>query len=166
MKKRLLMIDDETCIQTIVKLCLEKMAGWQVTPCSAQQGLQAAREGRWDAIILEIALLGMDGLTLLEQLQTDSQTGAIPVVLLTSRVLPSDYARYHRLPIAGVIAKPFDPKGLGPEIAALLGWQSTDIPTDPPRRPVERPVITQFFNRDGGTVRVSPYWEQSSPSLT
>ena len=166
MKKRLLMIDDETCIQTIVKLCLEKMTGWQVTPCNAQQGLQAAREGHWDAIILEVALLGMDGLTLLNQLQTDSQARSIPVVLLTSRVLPNDYARYHRLPIAGVIAKPFDPKGLGTDISALLGWQSADIPASSPLQPSEKPVVTRRFNRDGGTVRIMPYWEQSSPSLT
>ena len=42
------------------------------------------------------------------------------MILLTARVLPSDQARFAQLGVAGVIAKPFDPRELLARIRAIL----------------------------------------------
>jgi len=120
--KRLLIIDDDIPVRKIVRLCLERLEGWETKTCGATTALHHAKEVDWDAILLEIALLKMDGFTLLKQLQADSCSQSIPVALLTTKVMPIDYRRYQSLDIAGVIRKPFRPVELGQQVSEVLGW--------------------------------------------
>lgn len=119
---RVLYIDDEPSISTIVQCSLESFAGWQVTTATGQQAVEVAKTGTWDILLLEIALYNGEGLTVYQQLTTDPSTRQIPLVLLTSKVMPIDFRTYQQMTIAGVIAKPFDPVTLGIQIADLLGW--------------------------------------------
>ena len=64
----------------------------------------------------------MDCFAVYEQLQANSVTQAIPVILLTAKVLPSDRTRFAQVGIAGVISKPFEPTTISEEVAEILGW--------------------------------------------
>lgn len=119
---QVLYIDDEPSIATLVQCSLEAFMGWQVTTATGQQAVEAAKTGTWDILLLEIALYNGEGLTVYQQLTTDPSTRRIPLVLLTSKVMPIDFQTYRQMTIAGVIAKPFDPVTLGIQIADLLGW--------------------------------------------
>ena len=57
-----------------------------------------------------------------EQLQAHRQTQAIPVILLTAKVLTSDRDRFCTLGVAGVIAKPFNPVTVWQQMAQILDW--------------------------------------------
>ena len=65
-------------------------------------------------------LHGIDDIALFNQLQADAITQQVPVIALTSRVMPWEIAQYRRLRMAGVVAKPFEPETLDTEIAQLL----------------------------------------------
>lgn len=124
MPKRLLIVDDEDDIRTIVKAALEELAGWQVLEAaSGQAGLQVATTERPDAILLDISMPDMDGFDLFVQIQKNPATQAIPVIVLTSKVLARDRSRFADLPLAGVITKPFNPLSLGSQITDLLAWE-------------------------------------------
>lgn len=82
----------------------------------------------WDVILLEVALTGLNGLVLLEQLQNNPKTSQIPVILLTSRVMHYELEYYRQFKIAGVIAKPFDLRTLAQRISAKLGWLESAKP--------------------------------------
>ena len=70
MPKRLLIVDDEDDIRTIVQAALEELAGWQVLEAaSGQAGLQVATAEQPDAILLDISMPDMDGFDLFAQLQ-------------------------------------------------------------------------------------------------
>lgn len=125
MTKRLLMVDDEDDIRTIVKAALEELAGWQVLEAaSGQAGLQVAVAEQPDAILLDISMPDMDGFDLFAQLQQHPTTQAIPVIVLTSKVLARDRSRFAALPLAGVITKPFNPLTLASQVADQLGWEA------------------------------------------
>jgi CheY-like chemotaxis protein len=119
---QVLYIDDEPSIATLVQCSLESFTRWQVTTATGSQAFEIAKTGTWDILLLEIALYSEEGLTLYQQLTTDPSTRQIPLVLLTSKVMPIDFRTYKQMRIAGVIAKPFDPVTLGIQIADLLGW--------------------------------------------
>ena len=131
MVKKLLVIDDDVCVSEIVQLCLEYFEGWQVSTSCSGDALETARSEDWNALLLEVALQGIDGIDLVEQLQADPTTQRVPIVVLTSRVMPREMAHYRRLNIAGVVAKPFDVKTLGSEIAHLLRWSPPWV--EPPK---------------------------------
>ena len=121
--KRILVIDDEKNLCTLIQTCLEYLGGWEVlTALSGSEGLSEAQTQQPDAILLDVMMPDLDGLTLCKELQNNPTTQAIPVVLLTAKVLTVDLAQFDQLGIAGVIAKPFDPLTLARQVAEVLGW--------------------------------------------
>lgn len=123
MTKHLLVIDDEQDIRDVVQVSLEEFAGWQVeTADSGTEGLRKVKTGKWDAILLDVSMPDMDGFSVFEQLQANSATQTIPVILLTAKVLPSDRRRFTDMGVTGVISKPFNPVTVWHQVAEILNW--------------------------------------------
>lgn len=121
--KRVLIIDDDAMIREVVKSCLEDLAGWYVpTASSGAEGLLKVIEEKPDAIVLDMMMPGMDGLTFLQRLRANSETQSIPVILLTAKVEFTDPQRISTLGLAGAISTPFDPYTVVEQIATFLGW--------------------------------------------
>jgi CheY-like chemotaxis protein len=130
MSRRLLVIDDEEAIQQIIEACLVDLGGWDVlTASSGRDGIALAQvqvgqpEGI-DGILLDISMPDLNGFETLALLKSDPITEAIPVVLLTARVLTADRQRFESLAIAAVIEKPFDPLGLVDQVNQSFGWKA------------------------------------------
>lgn len=122
--KRILLIDDERRLARVIQACLSKLGGWTVTvAASGAEGLVKAGVEQPDAILLDVMMPDIDGLTLLGQLKEDPRTKTIPVILLTAKLPAIDADRVEPLPIAGMIAKPFEPVNLAAQIAEILEWQ-------------------------------------------
>ena len=123
MTKRLLIVDDEERIRELVQACLEDLGGWDtLTAASGEEGLKIAQTEPIGAILLDVSMPDMDGFAVYEQLQANSLTQAIPVILLTAKVQASDRARFAQMGIAGVITKPFEPTSICNEVTKILGW--------------------------------------------
>ena len=123
MTKTILVIDDEPDIREVVCLVLEELGGWQPDQAgSGQEGLAKAGAQPWDAILLDVSMPDMDGVAVFKELQARPSTQAVPVILLTARVLKSDIDRFTELGVAGIIAKPFNPLQVWRDLATMLGW--------------------------------------------
>ena len=87
---------------------------------TARPGLEAARTGSPDVILLDVMMPGLDGWGVAEALLEDERTAEIPIIFLTARAEFRDRAR--GLDIGGVdyITKPFNPVELAPLVRALL----------------------------------------------
>jgi CheY-like chemotaxis protein len=121
--KRILVVDNEPYIQEVAQICLETVAGWQVsTASSGSECLIKAAAEQPDAILLDVMMPDMDGLATYEKLQANQDTKHIPVIFLTAKVQPADRRRYAQLGMKDAIAKPFDPLQLASQVAATLGW--------------------------------------------
>jgi CheY-like chemotaxis protein len=121
--KRILVIDDELDIRTVVEACLRLVGGYEVSLAgSGQTGLQQAQTDQPDAILLDVMLPDLDGPATLAQLQANSTTSHIPVIFLTAKVRPADQARFLAMGVRAVIEKPFDPVMLAQQVATILGW--------------------------------------------
>ncbi|RCJ18188.1 two-component system response regulator [Nostoc minutum NIES-26] len=122
-KKRILVVDNEQYIQEVAKICLETVAGWEVlTASSGQEGITQAETGQPDAILLDVMMPDMDGITTFEKLQANPMTKEIPVILLTAKIQASDRRRYAQLGMIEAIAKPFNPLELAGKIKDALNW--------------------------------------------
>lgn len=122
MTRRVLIIDDEEAIQTIVKVSLELTAGWTVlTTSSSIEGLEKAKEERPDAILLDVMMPETDGVTLLQQLRTEPLTQDIPVIFLTAQARASERRSLEAI-ATGLISKPFEPDAIARQIREILNW--------------------------------------------
>ena len=63
---------------------------------------------------------GMDGLTATAKLSEDPVTEKIPILMFTAKVDDQSRAAYATAGAVGVIAKPFDPRGLGGALDAAV----------------------------------------------
>jgi CheY-like chemotaxis protein len=122
-QKRVLVVDDEESIRLVVQSCLEDMAGWEVLAApSGAIGLEIALAEQPDAIVLDVMMPGMDGLSFLSRQQIDPQIRNIPTILLTAKVDLLKPDRYLAYGAVGAIAKPFDPLQLILQIEEFLQW--------------------------------------------
>lgn len=123
MSKRVLIVDDETGIRKITQISLKAIAGWEVlVAASGQEGVAMAQTEQPDAILLDVMMPGMDGITTLQHLQANPATQTIPVILLTAKAQISEQQQFAELPVTGVITKPFKAPDLVKQIRSLLNW--------------------------------------------
>ncbi len=122
--KRVLVIDNESYIQEITKICLETVTSWQViTASSGREGIVKAETEQPDAILLDVMMPDMDGLTTFANLHANALTQGIPVILLSAKTQTADRRHYSEMGIKATIAKPFEPLDLAHQIATALNWE-------------------------------------------
>lgn len=123
MNKRVLVIDDADDVREVIQISLELMAGFEVMTASfGGQGIEKAVQAQPDAILLDVMLPDMDGLTVLAELQGNPKTQNIPVIFLTAHGDPLLQDPLLQSDAKSVIAKPFKPSMLGQQLKAILGW--------------------------------------------
>ncbi len=123
MTKRILIIDDEETIQTVVQFGIQMAAGWEVlTASSGLTGIQTAQTEKPDVILLDVMMPDMDGITTFKKLQTHPATEQIPVILLTAKAQTAEKRQFNDLGVSGVITKPFNSLDLPEQITRILHW--------------------------------------------
>jgi CheY-like chemotaxis protein len=122
-QKRLLMIDDEEAIQTVVKFGIQLAAGWEVLFANGGRiGINIAAREIPDAILLDVMMPEMDGIATFKALQANPITAGIPVIFLTAKAQAAERRQLNDLGVSGVITKPFNSLDLPDRITKILNW--------------------------------------------
>ena len=104
MTNRILLIEDEEKIARFTELEL-RHEGYEVEKATnGRTGLELAESGRFDLVLLDIMLPGLNGLEVLRRLRRSSD---VPVILLTARDAVSDKVSGLDAGADDYIAKPF-----------------------------------------------------------
>ncbi len=118
--QRILVIEDETNIQELLKYNLEK-SGYKVTVMeNGADGLEEAMENVPDLILLDLMLPGMDGLEVCKRLRMEKKTKKVPILMLTAKSEELDKILGLELGADDYITKPFSIKELTARIRATL----------------------------------------------
>ncbi len=118
---RILVVEDEADVRTVIELTLSRDPELAVRTCSCgKAGLAEAASWAPDLILLDVMMPDMDGPTTLTHLRENPATARIPVVFLTARARHAELAHFMSLGARGAIAKPFVPKELRATIKGLL----------------------------------------------
>ena len=118
---KILIVEDEDDIRTIVRLSLERLGGMAVIEAGGgRAALELALRERPDAILLDVMMPELDGAATLEALRRDEVTARIPVIFLTAKALPGEVERLRSLGAVAVLTKPFDPAALAGQVRAAI----------------------------------------------
>jgi CheY-like chemotaxis protein len=117
---KVLVIDDEQDIRLVAQVGLRAAGMTVVTAASGAAGVEAARQERPDAILLDVMMPGMDGYDTFAALKADADLRAIPVVFLTAKNPGGPEALAHSAGAAGFIPKPFLPLELPSLLQSIL----------------------------------------------
>jgi DNA-binding response OmpR family regulator len=114
---RILLVDDEQSIQTLLSYPLRK-DGYHVT--SAQDGreaLQRFEEARFDLVILDLMLPKLDGVEVCRELRSRSQ---VPIIMLTAKGSETDKVAGLEVGADDYITKPFSMREFRSRVKAAL----------------------------------------------
>jgi DNA-binding response OmpR family regulator len=85
-----------------------------------ERGLAALRRGRFDVVLLDVMLPGLDGLEICRRIRATPEWSALPVIMLTARGEDVDKIVGLELGADDYLAKPFNPRELLARIRAVL----------------------------------------------
>ena len=95
--------------------------GYEITPAEdGFKALERVKETKFDLILLDMQLPGMDGPEVLERLKADPATRTVPVVALTAHAMSGDAKRFMEAGCAGYISKPIDVHQFKPTVAQYI----------------------------------------------
>ncbi len=90
-KPRILLVEDEEALRITLKLNFE-MEGFEVTTtATGPDALERLRGARFDLVVMDVMLPGVDGVSVVETVRLEGDT--TPVLFLTARNTPADRVR-------------------------------------------------------------------------
>ena len=120
---RVLIIEDVKEMADLIRLYLQK-EGMDSTICeTGEDGLAAFGRNRFDLVVLDINLPGMDGFEFLQRLRKMS---AVPVMIVSARDADEDMILGLGIGADEFVTKPFSPKVLVARVRAMLR-RATDM---------------------------------------
>ena len=123
--RTVLVVDDDDSIREIAEISLQLVGGLQVlTASGGVEALELVREHVPDAVLMDVMMPDMDGLTTFRHMQADPEIRHIPVILVTAKVQVGERQVWDGLAISGVISKPFDPMTLAAQVGQMLAWDA------------------------------------------
>ena len=120
---RLLAADDNMTNRAVLDLMLSRLGAKVTIVNDGAQAVQAWRAGQFDAVLLDIAMPGMDGPTALRQireLEAVENRRAVPIIAVTANVMAHQVAGYLALGFDHCVGKPINSADLALAIRSVL----------------------------------------------
>ena len=156
MSARILIIDDEAHIRSMMRLTL-RTAGYEVGEAAdGLQGLEVFGDGsNWDAVLLDQRMPGMDGLETLRQLK-ERDPGA-RIIMVTAFASIELAVEAMKLGATDFVRKPMTPEILRNTVAAALEKSSVVVrqPLPAAAPPPERPRVETLTMNGFHIIRLS-----------
>ncbi len=128
MKKKILLVEDESQIRTIISARLAAMGFEVLIAKDGLEGLHLVRKESPDVVLLDLMLPGMDGYKLCRMIKFDVALEHIPVVICSARASDEDKKRAEQSGADAYLVKPFEIKLFVETIQKLLGVSPSNQP--------------------------------------
>ncbi len=116
----LLLVEDNAVNQEVARALLEKM-GLRVTVADGgEAALQLCREQRFDLVLMDIQMPGMDGMETVRQLRRQPEGAGLPIIAMTANVMPGERERCLAAGMDDYLSKPVNPEILRRMLAGYL----------------------------------------------
>ena len=123
-KKRILIVDDDTGILTMLKLLL-RLEGYEPLTCSnPTEVFDCLVKEKPDLVLIDAMMPQMDGLQVIRKIQAQNLAHRPTILLLTGNVDESYGKQALESGASGIVIKPFVKEDLLDKLALFLGKRS------------------------------------------
>lgn len=120
MKPLILLAEDETAIRSALTLVLSREGYRVLEASSGDEAVRLACEHLPDAVLMDLAMPGLNGLDAAQLLKQKPDTSAIPLIAITASWLARDLNTLLSAGFHGAVLKPFTPPVLLAELERVL----------------------------------------------
>ncbi len=118
---RILIVDDLAENRTMLGLCCDRFGLLHEAVDSGREAVEAARSGRFDAILMDIFMPGMDGMAATHSIRAlTGRPASVPIIAVTTAADPGVVLRYLACGMTDVVAKPINAARLAEALSAAL----------------------------------------------
>jgi len=133
-----LLVEDNEINQQVAMEILQG-AGLKVTIANnGQEGVDAARENQYDAILMDIQMPVMDGYTATREIRKDARFKELPIIAMTAHAMAGDEDKSLESGMNGHVAKPIDPDQLFATLHKWIQPSEKRVQVQQPEVPIER----------------------------
>ncbi|MDY7214120.1 two-component system response regulator PhoP [Bacillus subtilis] len=118
MNKKILVVDDEESIVTLLQYNLERSGYDVITASDGEEALKKAETEKPDLIVLDVMLPKLDGIEVCKQLR--QQKLMFPILMLTAKDEEFDKVLGLELGADDYMTKPFSPREVNARVKAIL----------------------------------------------
>jgi len=118
--EKILVVDDEPLNRELACDLLEVAGYTTYEAADANEAIQKAREDKFDIILMDIQLPGMDGLMATKIIKEDSINKDTPVIALTAYAMKGDKEKIEAAGCDGYLTKPINTKEFARSVAGFL----------------------------------------------
>lgn len=119
-RPKILVVDDEADLLELISYNLSKDGFGVATATDGTEALSAIRKNRFDLIVLDLMLPGIQGMELCRIIRGDPKTEAVPIIMLTAKGEEVDRVLGLEMGADDYVTKPFSPRELIARIRAVL----------------------------------------------
>jgi two-component system, cell cycle response regulator DivK len=119
--KRILIVEDNEKNLKLVRDILQAKGFETMEAVTAEEGLALVKLHRFDLVLMDIQLPGMNGIEALACLRADETTRDIPVVAVTASVTMQDQSQITRAGFDAFISKPISVKEFVETVSSFVG---------------------------------------------
>lgn len=145
---KLLLVDDSASYQQVVADLLRQAGARVVLADSGQAALQCLAEHRFDAVLMDIQMPGMNGLEAIQRIREHPEWASLPVVAMTANARLEERDRCLRAGMTDFVAKPFHPPAL---ICLMADLRAASLPLPEPDQHTVNHAL-QFEAGDRGST--------------
>jgi PAS domain S-box-containing protein len=119
---RILMVDDDADTREMIKVMLEQFGADVATAASAGEALSMLRPGRYDAMLVDIGMAGVNGYELIARVRAlgPEKGGDAPAIAIMTYVGVEEHLQAITSGFQNQVSKPIEPEVLARAIAALI----------------------------------------------
>ncbi len=122
---RVLVIDDETVVGTILRYAFHGQDHQILIADGGRAGIEVARAEHPDVIVLDLMMPSVNGYDVLAVLREDADTKRVPILVLTAVTMSRERERCLSSGADMVMTKPFDPQDVADAVHVLLEPEAT-----------------------------------------
>jgi len=118
--KHILVVDDESDLVELISYNLKKEGFSVDSAMDGETALSKIKKGRFDLVVLDLMLPGIQGMELCRILRRDPKTEPLPIIMLTAKGEEVDKILGLEMGADDYITKPFSPRELVARVKAVL----------------------------------------------
>ncbi len=154
----LLVVDDSAMNRDLVARALGLEGATATLAADGQQAVQIleTRPERFDAVLMDVRMPVMDGLTATRVIRGELGLGELPILALTAGVLPEEQAAARAAGVSDILPKPLDLEQLATSLSRLIGRRSETAGLTAAVMPIAQPIPTAETARLAGDPDALP----------
>ena len=150
---RILLVDDERSVQTLLTYPLRKDGYDVVTASTGQEALDRFRDGTFDLVVLDVMLPQTDGFAVCRELRARS---SVPIIMLTAKTEEFDKVLGLELGADDYITKPFSMREFRSRVKAVLRRAGLARNGDSAEEPLDEGDLRIDFAKRSVELRDNP----------